>query len=41
MDTALLCTLLSTAILIVTFVVVGLIWKNGKKTGQIRRVPRD
>lgn len=41
MDTALLCTLLSTAILIVTFAVVGLIWKNGKKTGQIQRVPRD
>lgn len=41
MDTALLCTLLSTAILIVTFVVVGLIWKNWKKTGQIQRVLRD
>lgn len=41
MDTALLCTLLSTAILIVTFAVVVLFWKNGKKTGQIQRVPRD
>ncbi|MGP9616202.1 hypothetical protein ACT3S2_04125 [Arthrobacter sp. AOP36-A1-22] len=41
MDTGLLCTLLSTAILIGTFSAVGVIWKNGKKTGQIRHILRD